>query len=166
MLDLVESCQNLISERELNKTTKHLQTLIAQSDQYRIQQYEATRIFPPCRNEDNGFASLSLPRLKNLLLLILNKCGEVWVTKMNKLLFYIDFAFGDYDGCVLLTENNADETLFTEQELKVIDHICETFKNCSSRDLSAISHFEEAWALNHENAQRIPFLQAFTLKAV
>ncbi len=208
MLDLVESCQNLISERELNKTTKHLQTLIAQSDQYRIQQYEATRIFPPCRNEDNGFASLSLPRLKNLLLLILNKCGEVWVTKMNKLLFYIDFAsyrdygmaisgltyraidygpvperwdrvysqfdsirqeprsIGDYDGCVLLTEKNADETLFTEQELKVIDHICETFKNCSSRDLSAISHFEEAWALNHENAQRIPFLQAFTLKAV
>ena len=208
MLDLVKSCQNIISEREFYRITKHLQSLIAQSDLYRIQQYEETRIFPPCRNEDNGFASLSLPRLQNLLLLILNKCGNVWVTKMNKLLFYIDFAsyrdygmaitgltyraidygpvpekwdrvysqfdsirqeprsIGDYDGCVLLTDQKADETLFSEQEIKVINHVCETFKNSSSRDLSAISHLEDAWALNHENAQRIPFLQAFTLKAV
>ena len=32
-----------------------------------------------------------LDRLKNTLLHILEKCGDVWYTKMNKLLFYTDF---------------------------------------------------------------------------
>ena len=40
---------------------------------------------------NNGFAPLSLERLKNLMLRILENCSDVWCTKMNKLLFYIDF---------------------------------------------------------------------------
>ena len=208
MLDLVESYKNQLSERELQKITEHLNTLIAESEQFRIQQYETSRIFPSARNEDNGFASLSLNRLNNLLLLILNNCGEVWYTKMNKLLFYIDFvsyrehgmaisgltyraidygpvpekwdrvysqfdsirqeprSIGDYDGSVLLTEQKADTNVFTEQELKVISYVCNTFKNCSSRELTEISHKEEAWTLFHRQALRIPFYQAFSLKAV
>ena len=75
-------------------------------------------------------------------------------------------SIGDHDGSVLLTEEKADESVFTEQELKVINHICDTFKNYSSRELSDISHLEEAWLLYHVHAQRIPFSQAFSLKAV
>jgi uncharacterized phage-associated protein len=39
----------------------------------------------------NGFAPLSTARLKNLLLYILGKMGDTFQTKMNKVLFYIDF---------------------------------------------------------------------------
>ena len=48
------------------------------------------------RGMENGFGPCSLDRLKNVMLLILEQCGNVFYTKMNKLLFYVDFlAFRD-----------------------------------------------------------------------
>lgn len=43
------------------------------------------------RNIHNGFAPQSLERLHNILLFFINKCDGVFNTKMNKLLFYLDF---------------------------------------------------------------------------
>ncbi len=43
------------------------------------------------RNAINGFAPQSLERLHQVLLYFIEKCGEVFNTKMNKLLFYTDF---------------------------------------------------------------------------
>lgn len=43
------------------------------------------------RTGANGFAPLSLERLRNLLLYFIHECEDVFNTKMNKLLFYADF---------------------------------------------------------------------------
>jgi len=39
----------------------------------------------------NGYAPQSYSRLKNIILFFIDKCGGVFNTKMNKLLFYTDF---------------------------------------------------------------------------
>ena len=39
----------------------------------------------------NGFAQPSLDKLKNLILFFIDKCGRIYQTKLNKLLFYTDF---------------------------------------------------------------------------
>lgn len=52
----------------------------------------ARLIFKGCeRDATNGFAPLSATRLHNILLFVINRCGGVFPTKMNKLLFYADF---------------------------------------------------------------------------
>lgn len=43
------------------------------------------------RGEWNGYAPQSYVRLKNVVLYFLQKCGDTFTTKMNKLLFYADF---------------------------------------------------------------------------
>ena len=43
------------------------------------------------RDINNGYTALSIPKLKNILLYFIEKGHGVFVTKMNKLLFYTDF---------------------------------------------------------------------------
>lgn len=43
------------------------------------------------RNINNGNMALSISKLKNTLLFFIEKCHGVFITKMNKLLFYSDF---------------------------------------------------------------------------
>jgi len=208
MLEYVKSSRNQLSENDFQKIKNRLQDLIDHEENEKFIQYETRRIFSSLRSADNGFAAISLSRLQNLLLLILNQCGEVWCTKMNKLLFYIDFlsyrergmaisgltyraldygpvperwdrvysqfdsihqeprTIHDFDGSVLMTESQADPSLFIESELSIINTICDKFKNSSSRDLSKLSHEEEAWKNFHTQGRRIPFDLAFSLRAV
>lgn len=91
MLDLVESSKNELTPQEYEKITHKINLVIQDSQSYKIKQYEASRIFACERGLENGYAPTSLTRLKNIMLTILNQCNDVWCTKMNKLLFYIDF---------------------------------------------------------------------------
>lgn len=43
------------------------------------------------RCAENGFAPQSIQRLRSVILYLIDRCGGVFNTKMNKLLFYIDF---------------------------------------------------------------------------
>lgn len=43
------------------------------------------------RGECNGYALQSYDKLKNIILYVISKCGNTFNTKMNKLLFYVDF---------------------------------------------------------------------------
>lgn len=43
------------------------------------------------RNKYNGYAMLSISRLKNVVLFFIEKFNGIFVTQMNKLLFYADF---------------------------------------------------------------------------
>ncbi|MCF0225568.1 MAG: XRE family transcriptional regulator, partial [Fibrobacter sp.] len=90
-LDLVESARGILSETEYEKITTRLKSIIADGDRWKREQYETARVFTTPRGEENGFAPVSLSRLKAVMLLVLQECGEVFCTKMNKLLFYIDF---------------------------------------------------------------------------
>ena len=90
-LDLVKSSRHQLTEREFAKITAKVEEVVAQSEGWRDEQREAERLFRSGRGLSNGFAPLSTVRLKNLLLYILGKMGETFQTKMNKVLFYIDF---------------------------------------------------------------------------
>jgi putative zinc finger/helix-turn-helix YgiT family protein len=91
MLEMVESSKNEMSQSEYEKIANKVKSIIADSDSYKLEQYEIKRIFSTLRSKENGYAQLSLDRLKNVMLYVLERCDDVWCTKMNKLLFYVDF---------------------------------------------------------------------------
>jgi len=91
MLDMVESAREVLTDREYDKIRSRVGQLVANSDKYHIEQYETDRVYAVARGQENGFGQLSLPRLKNVMLYVLEHCEDVWQTKMNKMLFYIDF---------------------------------------------------------------------------
>lgn len=208
MLDMVESSKNVLTPSEYAKITEKVKAVIANNGQYKLEQYEMSRIFSMPRSAENGFAQLSLDRLKNIMLYVLNNCDEVWCTKMNKLLFYVDFLsyrergiamtgltyraidfgpvperwdrvysefpevkqelrqVGDFVDSFLNTTDKADMSLFSDDELKVLDVVCLHFAKKSSREMSRISHDEAAWLNHKDNHERIPFGDAYTIKAV
>ncbi len=208
MLEMVESSRNELSEAEYEKIADKVKTVIAESDAYKMRQYETRRIFMTPRSAENGYAQTSLDRLKNIMLYILNRCDEVWCTKMNKLLFYVDFLsyrergmamtglsyraidfgpvperwdrvysefvevkqelrqVGDFVGSVLTTSERPDLTLFTDAELKVLDDVCNSFGAKTSREISRLSHDEKSWIDHYKKREKIPFEEAFALKAI
>lgn len=208
MLEMVESSKNELSVSEYEKIISKVQAIIASSETYKMEQYETRRIFNTPRGADNGYAQLSLNRLMNIMLYILNRCDEVWCTKMNKLLFYTDFMsyrergmamtglsyraidfgpvperwdrvysefpevrqelrqVGDFVGSVLIASEESDYSMFTDAELKVLDSICTHFGKMSSREISRISHDEDAWLNHHDKREHIPFDDAYMIKAI
>lgn len=208
MLEMVESSKNELSVSEYEKIISKVQTIIASSEAYKMELYETRRLFTTPRGPENGYAQLSLNRLKNIMLYILNKCDDVWCTKMNKLLFYTDFMsyrergmamtglsyraidfgpvperwdrvysefpevrqelrqVGDFVGSVLIASEESDYSMFTDAELKVLDSICTHFSKMSSREISRISHDEDAWLNHHDKHEHIPFDDAYMIKAI
>lgn len=90
-LDLVKSSRHQLTEKEFAKISLRLQEVIVRSEQWLEEQRAVERLFRSGRGMANGFAPLSTTRLKNLLLYLLGRMGETYQTKMNKVLFYIDF---------------------------------------------------------------------------
>lgn len=90
-LDLVKSSRHQLTEREYDKIVARMEEVIAKGNEWRNNQWVVDRLFRSGRGVANGFAPLSTARLKNLLLYILGKMGDTFQTKMNKVLFYIDF---------------------------------------------------------------------------
>lgn len=208
MLEMVESSKNELSVSEYEKIISKVQTIIASSEAYKMELYETRRLFTTPRGPENGYAQLSLNRLKNIMLYILNRCDDVWCTKMNKLLFYTDFLsyrergmamtglsyraidfgpvperwdrvysefpevrqelrqVGDFVGSVLIASEESDYSMFTDAELKVLDSICTHFSKMSSREISRISHDEDAWLNHHDKHEHIPFDDAYMIKAI
>ncbi len=208
MLQMVDSSANELSSNEYGKIVKKVKEALIDDESGRIERYEQNRVFCSRRGVENGYAPVSLPRLKNIMLFILEKCGDVWCTKMNKLLFYIDFlsyrergmamtgltykaiefgpvperwdrvysefsdirqelkCAGDFVGSVLRADVPADVSVFSEDELAVIEQVCSKFGPCSSRDMSKLSHQEDAWINHYETQEQIPFNEAFSLKAM
>lgn len=90
-LDLVKSSRHQLTDREYAKITARVEEVITQSEQWHSEVFVAERLFKCGRGLVNGFAPQSTSRLKNLLLYVLGQMGETFQTKMNKVLFYIDF---------------------------------------------------------------------------
>lgn len=161
------------------------------------------------RTGANGFAPLSLERLRNLLLYFIHECGDVFNTKMNKLLFYADFyhyrqhgqaisglsyraikygpvpvhwdrAYSLFDdvrqeivefdtgitGTKLVSVSQPDLSLFSESEKDTLRKIAETFSQTTAKEISLVSHDEEAWKRYLGTSQFIDFSTAFELKAL
>ena len=90
-LDLVHSSRHQLTEREFAKITAQVEAVIARAEDWHDEAFERGRLFLSGRGLANGFAPLSVGRLRNLLLYVLGQMGETFQTKMNKVLFYIDF---------------------------------------------------------------------------
>lgn len=90
-LDYVNSSKNVLGEKEFVKLRDRMSVIIEQNSKDEWEEYGIARVFRCARSAENGFAPLSLVRLRNMLLYIINRCGEVFCTKMNKLMFYADF---------------------------------------------------------------------------
>ena len=69
-------------------------------------------------------------------------------------------------GNVLIASAEPDYIMFTDAELKVLDSICTHFSKMSSREISRISHDEDAWLNHHEKHEHIPFDDAYMIKAI
>ena len=207
-LDLVKSSRNQLSEREFDKITANVEKVIADSSTWKGEKWVSDRLFRSDRGLRNGFAPQSTLRLKNLLLYVLGKMGEVFQTKMNKVLFYIDFLsyrergmaisglaynaidFGpvpqrwdrvysafdeiipqprlvhDQERFALTTNDVADMSCFTGQEIAVIDYVCCKMKDLSAHDISELSHREPAWQNHLHQSETIPYAEAFSLVGV
>lgn len=208
MLDMVESSKNELSGQEYTKIKDRIKILTSDEKAQEFERYEMSRVFSHGRGQENGYAAVSLDRLKNTLLHILEKCGDVWYTKMNKLLFYTDFLAyrehgmaisglsyrairfgpvperwdkvysefpeieqefrqaGDFIGNVLKSTIPADTSLFTKEEMEILDTVCSRFGSSSSREISRMSHDEHAWQDYYQQSGTIPFEAAFSLKSI
>jgi uncharacterized phage-associated protein len=91
MLEMVESSKNELSTTDYHKIVKKLKDMISDGETYKLYQYKIHQVFDMPRCAENGYAQLSLDRLKNVMLYFIEKCHGVFFTKMNKLLFYSDF---------------------------------------------------------------------------
>ena len=205
MLDMIESSKGELQEQEYKKLTQRLEKIIENNLDYKMQQYETKRIFSSSRSADNGYASISLKKLKNIMIAILERSEDVWCTKMNKLLFYVDFLsyrergmamsgltyraidfgpvperwdkvysqfdeiqqelqhIGEYEGTILRSTSKIEDDVLTNEELNIINIVCNRFGSFSSREISKISHEESAWKNHHQKLERIPFIEAFNL---
>ena len=90
-MDYVESSRNQLTEREYAKITARVEEVIKQIPEWKEERSAIGRIFLTRRGLENGFAPQSTARLKNLLLHVIRQMGDVFQTKVNKVLFYIDF---------------------------------------------------------------------------
>lgn len=78
-LDFLEASRELIGEKEYDK----IKCLVSSLPDY------ASRSSQPCGL--NGYVSLSMPKATAVVEYFIKNMGPVFVTKMNKLLFYTDF---------------------------------------------------------------------------
>ena len=209
MLEMVESSRNEMSLTDYEKIVNKVKSVIADSEEYKLGQYESKWLFAVPRGAGNGYAQQSIDKLKNILLYFIEKSGGVFFTKMNKLLFYADFVayrqtgkgitglaykaiqhgpvpvrwdriYSFYDeinqeivqfsdgraGTKLVSKLSPDMTEFDEDELKVLEFVCERFKCETPTQISETSHQEEAWKRNIDSDQLINYEMAFTLKAI
>ena len=73
---------------------------------------------------------------------------------------------GEYEGNVLVTDAAADESLLSVEDKQIITAVCNRFGSCTSREISTISHEEQAWQKYCATHSRIPFSEAYSLKAI
>ena len=207
--ELVGASRNLLSEKEFVKISAKVEDVIEQSVDMKDDQWAERRIFRTGRGLANGFAPQSTARLRSLLVYVLGKMGDTFQTKMNKVLFYIDFLsyrergmaisglayqaieFGpvpqrwdrvysgfdevvpqskmvkDQECTVLTTDVKADTSLFSKEELEIIDPVCEKLAGVSAKKIVEMSHRESAWKkyYNPNQSVLIPFEEAFSLVA-
>ena len=78
-LDFLDASRELVGEKEYDKIKGHVSAL----DDYTVRSSQP--------NGMNGYVSLSLPKAAAAVEYFVKNMGPVFVTKMNKLLFYADF---------------------------------------------------------------------------
>ena len=197
-----------LSEKEQEKIIKHVRKLINDSRYCVDPLYRFN--YPP--DLSTGFKAFDRKKTEQAISFFAERLRP-YKTKLNKLLFYIDFAhfrtigqsitglryhaiqFGPvpYNFDILfgtlsdidiidiewdMTQNGEverilpnpqyrfDASLFSSNELEVMEYIADKFKETSASEIAQISHIEPAWRENIEGRKIIPFTYAFDLVTV
>ncbi len=85
----VKNSRQQLTEKEYNKIISKVEAAKTLYDNTDICQQLIFGNTGRCA--ENGFAPQSIQRLRSVILYLIDRCGGVFNTKMNKLLFYIDF---------------------------------------------------------------------------
>lgn len=200
----VENAKNQLSEAEYTKAIKKIDEIAGD----KRNEYRDTLIFNHLgRSEYNGFSRTVYDKLRSVVLYLLSICGDTYVTKMNKLLFYADFMsykqrgigitgleykaiqhgpvpvrwdrvyslldgveteerYLPSGGCgyILTSSNEPDMSHISETDRDILDEVISLYGRLSAREISEISHKEEAWAKYYKTSLPIPYSEAFYLK--
>lgn len=90
-LNILDSAKHVLGDSEYRKMTSRVHAIVETKKRSVIAAYEHDRLLMCERGVENGYGITSVERLKSVILTVLGQCGEVFCTKMNKLLFYMDF---------------------------------------------------------------------------
>lgn len=92
----VDASRNIITDEEYKKIKANIEECKSKSP---YEEYMHNLIFKNyCRNRYNGYAKSSISKLKNVMLYYIEKFNGLYVTQMNKILFYTDFLSFREDG--------------------------------------------------------------------
>lgn len=70
------------------------------------------------------------------------------------------------EGIKLVSTLSPDRSIFSENELNILEYINNRFKQETSKQISETSHHEEAWLKNQNSDTLINYNLAFSLKAI
>lgn len=201
----VQMCPGL-TEKEQEKITKHVQKQVSCSCNCSDLLYR----FNTQPDINTGFKTFDRLKTEQIISFFAERL-QPFKTKLNKLLFYTDFAYfrnnaqsltglsykaipygpvpNDYDilfGTLanmniididfIMTNYGEVEkilpnpnyqfnaSIFSTEELKVMEYIANKFKDISASDIADISHREAAWIDNIDGKKTIPFHYAFNLE--
>lgn len=90
-LTILHSARHVLSDNDFRKINSKVESLMTTDRGEKLALYDQKRLFVCERGRGNGYGAISVEKLKSVVLAVLDQCGEVFCTKMNKLLFYIDF---------------------------------------------------------------------------
>lgn len=90
-LSVLVSARHIIGDSDFKKIYSRVESLQEAGLNSSSELFARDRLFVCERGAENGYGAISIEKLKSVILAVLDQCGEVFCTKMNKLLFYIDF---------------------------------------------------------------------------
>ena len=190
---LLEANSEVLSPREVMMLKQQIDR--SAMDKRRISFRESLEqvVSPHCLDTTSGYREFDLYRFRNTILYTTQCLGQVLKTKMNKLMFYVDFVsfkerstsmtgsryvhlqYGPVpDGYELIVADmiregelkleeivfdekrgivgqnvtaltDPDMTIFSEDEIRIMDYICEEFRDFGSTKISQLSHQETAY---------------------
>jgi len=95
MLDMFEKNKHLLTERGRNKLRKRLEQLVGdkRTEEGFVSICESYLASKNTVDEYTGFKAFDLEKVKNVILYITEQSKSILKTKINKLLFYVDFLY-------------------------------------------------------------------------
>lgn len=69
-----------------------------------------------------------------------------------------------YSGSIITTVEQFEQSLFTVEELEVLQCVLVHFENSRANEISEMSHAEEAWLQNEKQHSLIDYSYAFDLR--
>lgn len=213
-IDQVKASEHLLTVKEKNKIIEKAQQLALSRSANQWDLLYEKHLFPfDFANEYSGYKKADLDLISNVIEYLYEHIDTLYKTKLNKLLFYIDFRmfqvsgfsitgltyraiqFGpvpaEYDKlynklqednrisiiqipsldgnyCEAIKANHkTNRSLFSNEEVNVMDKIIYTIGDLSSSKLVDLSHKENAWKENYMNKGLINYAKyAFDLSMI